>query len=129
MARQLTREDARTAAQGLALARIGIGAVAIAFPRLVLRPWVGSDAQRPSARLLSRALGARDIALGLGALLAISHDSPARGWLEAGGLADAGDVLATVLGWRTAPRAGRWLVLSAAASGVAGAGLLANSVD
>jgi hypothetical protein len=125
----LTKQDARTVVQAFSLVRIGIGAVAIAAPAVVLRPWVGSDADRPTARLLSRALGARDIALGLGALFAVRHDGPVRGWLEAAGLADAGDVLTTVLGWRVAPRGGRWLVLTAAASGVATAGVLANSVD
>jgi hypothetical protein len=129
MGSQLTKQDARTAAQTLALLRVGIGAVAITFPGMVLRPWVGADSKRPTVRLLSRALGGRDIALGLGALLALRHEGPVRGWLEAGGLADAGDVLTTVVGWRAAPRGGRWLVLMAAGAGVAGAGVLAGSVD
>jgi hypothetical protein len=129
MADQTSNQNARAAARALAVARIGIGTVAFTYPRLALRPWIGPDADRPTSRLLARALGARDIALGLGALLAISHDSPARGWLEAGGLADAGDVLTTLVGWRAAPRGGKWMVLAAASSGVIGAALLAKAVD
>ena len=111
------------------MTRIAIGAVAVVLPRLVLRPWIGADAGQPSARLLSRALGGRDMALGLGALLAMNHGGPVRGWLEAGGLADAGDVLATVLGWPHESRWGRWMVLAAAGTGVASAAVLSGAVD
>jgi hypothetical protein len=44
-------------------------------------------------------------------------------------LADAGDVLTTLVGWRAAPRGGKWMVLAAASSGVIGAALLAKAVD
>jgi hypothetical protein len=69
------------------------------------------------------------MALGLGALLALRHDGPVRGWLEAGGFADAGDILATIFAWRQLPPLRRWLVVLAAAGAAAAAGLLSPSVD
>ena len=125
----MTQAEARRAARALAVARTAIGAAALLAPKLPARPWIGGDADRPSSKLLARALGGRDLALGIGALLALSHEGPVRGWLEAGGLADAGDVAATLLGWRATPRFGRWAVLLAAGSGVAMARVLAPVVD
>jgi hypothetical protein len=78
---------------------------------------------------MARALGARDVALGMGALVAMNREAPTRGWLEAGALADAGDVAATLLGWQSAPRFGRWLVLLAAGAGVVTGAVLAPLVD
>ncbi|HMC41556.1 MAG TPA: hypothetical protein VKI20_00995 [Acidimicrobiales bacterium] len=124
-----SREEARAGARSLAWARVALGVAAFALPRLPATPWIGKDASRPSSRLLSRALGARDVALGLGALVAVSRDLPVRGWLEAGGLADAGDVAATLLGWESAPVLGRWLVLAAAGGGVVASAVLAPRVD
>ncbi|HEY1634672.1 MAG TPA: hypothetical protein VGF64_07940, partial [Acidimicrobiales bacterium] len=51
------------------------------------------------------------------------------GWMEAGGLADAGDLLATLLAFRSLPRFGRWTMLLAISGAVAAAGVLAPSVD
>ena len=124
-----TTQEARASARALASARVALGVTAFALPRLPARPWVGTDAARPSVGVMGRALGARDVALGLGALLALRGDGPVRGWLEAGGLADAGDVAATILAWRNGPRFGRWLVLAAATGGVVGSVLLAPLVD
>ena len=129
MARPITRQDARTAARLLAVARVALGVSAVVLPRLPARPWIGDDAARPSAMIMSRALGGRDIALGLGALLALRHGAPARGWLEAAGLADAADVMTTLVGWRSTPPVGRWVVLAAAAGGVAAARVLSPRVD
>jgi hypothetical protein len=101
----------------LAWGRIAVGIVAFAAPTLLARPWVGKDAGRASTRTLARALGARDVALGVGTLLAQRHRSPVRGWLEASALSDAGDVVATIAGWGSRPRFGRLAVLAAAAGG------------
>ena len=125
----MTNDEARKAARGLAAARIGLGVVAFVFPSVPGKPWIGQEATRPGARLFARALGARDAALGLGLLLADRHDRPIRGWLEAGGLADAGDVLATLIGWKAAAPRTRWLVLAAAGGGVASARVLSPLVD
>lgn len=125
----LDRGNARALARALGVGRVALGAVAMVLPQLPLRPWVGEAAGDRAARLLARALGGRDIALGLGVLLALSHDAPVRGWVEAGGVADAGDVAVTLAHLRSLPRRGRWLVVAAATGGLVAARLAAPSVD
>jgi len=49
--------------------------VAFAAPALVSRSWVGGAGGGPSGRVLGRALGGRDLALGLGALAALRLQS------------------------------------------------------
>lgn len=122
----LTRDQARQAARALAGARVALGILAFLAPTVPARPWVGEEAKRRSVHLFSRALGARDIALGAGLLLT---DGPIRGWVEAGGLADSGDVVATLLGWKAAPRIGRLAVLLAAGGSAVAARVLAPVVD
>ncbi len=89
----------------------------------------GVDACLPTNRALSRAMGGRDLALGLGAVLAMMHDAPARGWIEAGALADAADVLATVLAWRELPRWGRLAIVVLASSGTAAGVVAARAME
>lgn len=125
----MTKEEAREYARRLAGLRVAIGATAIVAPRLVTRPWLGRGVARPTDKLLARSLGSRDIALGLGAILAMDRGAPSRGWLEAGGLADAGDLLGTLLAFRSLPRFGRWTMLLATTGAVAAAGVLAPMVD
>ncbi|MGH9283325.1 MAG: hypothetical protein ACRD0S_10375 [Acidimicrobiales bacterium] len=121
---------ARRYARWLSYGRIGLGFVAFTAPRLPAAPWVGdTEARRPPAKLLSRALGARDVALGLGSVLALRHGTPARGWVEAGGLADAGDLAATLLAWRHVPRRTRLVMLGIMAGSMAASRLLAPSLD
>jgi hypothetical protein len=57
----------------MAAARTGIGVVALLSPELVGRPWVGAAAGTDQGRLLARALGGRDLALGVGALAALGR--------------------------------------------------------
>jgi hypothetical protein len=61
----------RRGATAVAVARVGVGVVAFAAPALVSRSWVGGAGGGPSGRVLGRALGGRDLALGLGALAAL----------------------------------------------------------
>jgi hypothetical protein len=102
---------------------------AYAAPALPGRPWVGEAAETPAGHVLARALGARDLALGLGTLIALRRGAPVRGWIEGGGLSDVGDVVATVLAFRSLPRWGRWLVLAAAGSGAAASFVVASRVE
>lgn len=47
--------------------------------------------------VLARMLGARDVALGLGAVIALDRGAPVRGWLEAGALVDCVDLVTALL--------------------------------
>lgn len=104
--------------------RTMLGVGMILAPRLLTRPALKARAASPDAVTVWRMNGGREIAVGLGTLLAARRRSPAvRGWLEAGALADGVDVLAmaTDRSLRGFVRAG----LSVSASSAAAAGVWA----
>ena len=115
----------RRGATAVAVGRVALGVTALAWPSIPARPWVGAAADDVAARVFGRALGARDLALGLGALAALqgpaAETGSARAWVAAGALSDALDVVASVSSWRELPRVTRWLV-AASAGGAALAG-------
>ena len=116
----------RGAATALAAARVGLGLVALARPALVARPWVGPAGEELGGQVLGRALGARDLALGLGALAALADPSAgpraAATWFAAGALSDTCDTAVTAAAWSRLPGRTRWLVAATAAgAAVAGA--------
>jgi hypothetical protein len=71
-----------------------------------------------AAQVFGRALGARDLALGLGALTALRRAATEPGsacaWVAAGALSDALDAVNTLSAWRELPGRGRWLIVTAA---------------
>jgi hypothetical protein len=85
--------------------------------------------------VLGRALGARDLALGLGTLAALRargvSPGPARSLVAAGALSDTLDVAISLAAWPELPRVTRWLVAaSACGAALAGAaGALAIRAD
>jgi hypothetical protein len=120
MVRKLDEVDPRALTRGIAWARIALGAVFTLIPGLALRAWPGRDrASGAGAKMLARSVGVRDLALGLGALLAVQHDAPLRGWVEAGALADAGDAVAVTLAMPKLPRVRSLLVLASAVGAAA----------
>jgi hypothetical protein len=121
--------DALALARFTAACRVGIGAAFLTRPQLWMRPWIGADANRPQAKLLARALGTRDLALGVGTLAALSGDRKAlRAWLAGALAADTADLLLTVIERDSLPRQGRVLVAAIAGGGVLmGAGALTQA--
>src|SRR5437764_9543165 len=99
----------RQLATGLALNRCAFGVGYLLAPARTGRGWIGAVAAHPATRVFTRALGARDLALGLGALRALcsGDDGEARAWLAAHALADGADLLATQAARRSLP-AGGW---------------------
>jgi hypothetical protein len=118
-------ELARTGARAVAALRVVLGVTALVAPGVAARPWVGETAGQPAGTVLGRAAGARDVALGAGALLA-GRQGPAaeRTWLVAAAFCDALDATTTFAHWRLLPSPGRLLV-SGAAVGAAVVGALA----
>jgi hypothetical protein len=116
-------ETVRRGAVALAAARAALGVTALAFPSVVARPWVGAAGDDLAGKVLGRALGARDLALGLGTLAAL-RTGPARGWMAAGALSDAFDVASSAASWPELPKVTRWLV-AASAGGASVAGAIA----
>ncbi|HEX2071659.1 MAG TPA: hypothetical protein VHF90_08445 [Thermoleophilaceae bacterium] len=82
----------------LAAGRIAAGAALLASPGRLGAAWLGDAAARPATQLAIRALGARDIALGAGALTALGDERRLRRWIAVGAvcdLTDAGSAMAT----------------------------------
>jgi len=127
------RVQLRRGATAGAAARVAIGVLALVRPGVPSRPWVGVGAEPEegaaglAARVLGRALGGRDLSLGLGALAALAQEDggSSSAWVAAGALCDALDAATTLASWRELPRVTRWFVLSSAAgaslAGAAGA--------
>jgi hypothetical protein len=100
----------------ISLGRILFGTVFIAEPKVMDQGWIGRQARLPGAQVLSRAVGARDLALGLGGLQAAArNDGSARAWMAAGSLCDAVDFGATWSAGKRIPRKARTGVLAIAA--------------
>jgi hypothetical protein len=106
-----------------------VGAAFVLAPGLAGRVWIGNDASRRPVKVLARAFGARDLALGLGVVIALDRGAPVRGWIEAGVLSDSIDTAASLLAGNSIPPAIRWpCVALGAGSAVVGA-LLAGQFD
>ena len=89
--------DDAALAMSVARGRIAIGLAAVVSPRLATRVMSRRRAPAGVAPLFARMLGARDVALGLGTVIALDRGAPVRGWLEGSALADAADCVAALL--------------------------------
>jgi hypothetical protein len=116
--------EPRDIAVGLSRGRIAIGAAALAMPGLASRVMFGRDGARPGTRAFARMLGGRDVALGLGVVIALDRGAPVRGWLEACALADSVDLVTCMLAGNDIPRAARLnTIVLAGGAALAGAWL------
>jgi hypothetical protein len=109
--------------------RIAVGAAFVLLPGLAGRRWIGSDAARRPVKVLARAFGARDLAIGLGAVIALDRGTPVRGWIEAGVLSDALDTAASLLAGDSIPPAIRWPCIALGAGSAAAGASLAPQFD
>lgn len=114
--------NAALTARVVGAGRIGFGLALIVSPERVTTLWLGGDAGRAGTRVVTRGLGARDLALGAG-VLAVA-ESELRPWVAAAILADTADLIATVAAGDSLPLVGRLLV-GAVASGGAALGVMA----
>jgi hypothetical protein len=81
------------------------------------RGWVDQAAERPATQVMIRGLGARDVALGIGALWSIANDEASvRPWFAAHALSDTADLVATVAASKDLPR--RRVAFAGAMAGV-----------
>lgn len=121
--------DPEDLARALSLTRAAIGAFSFLAPRRMARAWTGHAGDEIATPMAVRGLGARDMALGLGTLLALERNKGARGWLEACALADAGDVIATLSKFGDLPLLKRFGSLATAGTGALLAVALAEAID
>lgn len=121
--------DDRDLARMLGLGRVVLGGAAMIAPRLFTRVWTGETEGSTTLPMAVRGLGARDVAIGVGTVVALENDGPVAPWLEAGAVADATDAFSTLTSWRRLP-AFRRLGLLALEAGAAWIALgLASSLD
>lgn len=108
---------------GFGLSRVVFGVVAATVPEKIGSTWVGEDAERASNKTVFRAMGFRDIALGIGATEAALRDEAAP-WLAVSLLADIGDVAATLISINGIDRKGVITTSVLAGSAAVAAGVL-----
>lgn len=84
--------------------RVSYGLALIAAPRRLALRWLGPAAEGAPVQVALRGLGAREVILHIGALLALKRDAPLRPWLAASVAGDLSDVVATAAGRRRLPR-------------------------
>ena len=120
--------DYRQLVRSLAVGRVAIGAALVLVPSLAARGWAGDEASRPATKVFLRALGIRDLALGIGTLRALERGEDPVPWARYGAAADGVDAAATVVGYRSLARRGRFAVLLLAAAAAAGGALAAEQI-
>jgi hypothetical protein len=112
----------RNLVRGLAAGRVLAGAAMLLKPEEVARGWIGRRAASyGGTQAITRALGARDLSLGAGALAALMSGKDARDWVIAGAFADTADFAATAVA-EDIPVTGRVLVFGLAAAAIAVSG-------
>jgi hypothetical protein len=116
-------------AQGVAGARIAFGLAFMTVPGFTGRVWIGSDADRPAVKLLTQAIGARDLTMGLGAAIAMRRGKSAHGWFEAIALTDGLDFACALAARDVIPPTARAAVLVLAGGSAAQATYAATGVD
>lgn len=109
--------DDRTLALMIARGRVVLGVVASLVPGLVARGAPGESS--PGTRALSRMAGARDLALGVGAVTSLKEQTQDAEWVGMGAAVDLLDGVALLVTRRLPTRA-RLAGLGALATGAAG---------
>jgi hypothetical protein len=116
-------------AAALAGGRVALGIGLALAPRRLGRTWIGEDATLPGGVVAVRATGVRDVAVGLGLLVALRRGRPLRGWLEAGAVTDMGDLVFTLLSFPQLPRVGRLVTIASAGASALVAMRMASRID
>lgn len=112
--------DERAVARLLAFGRIGVGLGLLAAPTAVAKRWGGPVAADPGAKVFLRALGGRDLLLGVGAMKALGEgDGAAEDWVRAAAFADVTDAVATTVALRHLPSPSKWLTVALAGGAAA----------
>ena len=119
----------RTATAIFAISRMAFGAGLLAAPERVASGWIGDDASREPVKIVTRGLGARDIALSAGVLAFIAEEDTLASLLAFTVLCDLGDVAATLAAPADAlPGNARWGTVAMAGGAAAAGAALAVAV-
>jgi hypothetical protein len=110
-----------------ALGRIAFGVGLLAAPQRVAKGWLAGDAQRRPTQVAIRGLGARDVALAAGVVLAAREGAAVRPWLVGCLACDLADIASTLAAGSALPARARWgTVALAGGAAIAGAALTAR---
>ncbi len=120
--------DYRQLLRSLAVGRVAVGLALVLVPSLAARGWAGDEASRPATKVFLRALGIRDLALGVGTLRALERGEDPVPWARYGAAADGVDAAATLVGYRSLAPRGRFAVLLLAAAAAAGGAVAAEQL-
>mgnify|MGYP000225435209 FL=1 len=120
--------DYRQLVRSLAVGRVAVGLALVLVPSLAARGWAGDEASRPATKVFLRALGIRDLALGVGTLRALERGEDPVPWARYGAAADGVDAAATLVGYRSLAPRGRFAVLLLAAAAAAGGAVAAEQL-
>lgn len=85
----------RQAAVAVAAFRMAYGAALAAAPARTAGSWLGPDASRPGTVVALRCLGAREVVIHAGAIVAALRGAPVHPWLLASIGGDCADIAAT----------------------------------
>jgi hypothetical protein len=113
--------DARKVGIAVGATRVAFGAGMLLSPPRFARSWTGPGARRRPSRVLARALGARELAIGAGGLLAVrSGDAgDVRRWFALGAVPEALDVAITLTDGPRSPSRVTGAVMAAATAAAA----------
>jgi len=114
----------RTSAVGVI--RLGVGLSLVVAPAWAGRVWVGPGADGPGSRVFARAIGARDVVLGMSILMGVRGRKATAQLVQLGFAADAADAVATILAARNLTPTRR-IAMPLIALGVGALGYLASS--
>jgi hypothetical protein len=115
--------SARDAARAIAAGRVLAGAAFLVAPALAGRGWIGDDAERPGVQAIFRALGVRDLILGLLTLHVVDRPGIGPRTVATCAAADAVDFTATFAARKSLPARAAGGALT-----VAGSAALAGTV-
>jgi len=93
-----------TAASTVFALRIAYGAALVLVPDRLTKRWLGPGGRTPPAQVALRGLGAREVVLHAGGLVAAARGGAVRPWLVASIAGDVVDIVATVAGRRGLPQ-------------------------
>jgi len=112
-----------------ATGRLAFGAGLLAVPERVAKGWIGPDAESEPVKIVTRGLGARDIALSAGVLAFLDDEDTLASLLAFTVLCDLGDVAATLAAPAgSLPANARWGTLAMAGGAAAAGAALAIAV-
>ena len=119
----------RTLIAAFAAGRLAFGAGLLAAPERVASGWIGDDASRDPVKIVTRGLGARDIALSAGVLAFMDDEDTLATLLGFTAVCDLCDVAATLASPAgSLPPNARWGTVAMAGGAAAAGAALAVAV-